>query len=404
MPDRPNAVIVSALRTPVGRYGGVLRDVRPDDLGATVIAALVSSSRVDPATIDDVIWGCANQAGEDNRNVGRMSALLAGLPFSVPGTTVNRLCGSSLEAVIQGARAVRSGDAETVIAGGAESMTRAPYALAKRPPAGTGGMTAYDTALGWRFPNPHMKELFPLESMGETAENVAERFGISREEQDRFAFESHMKAVEAQKSGLFADEIIPLDVPGKGGGSLRISADEGPRSDTSLEKLAALSPVFRTGGTVTAGNSSPLNDGASGVLIMSEARAKSAGLPPLVRIAASGVAGVDPRFMGMGPVPATRRALRRAGLSIEEIGCVELNEAFASQAIAVMRELGLRPDRVNIQGGAIALGHPLGCSGTRILTTLLNSMRRRRVQWGVATMCIGVGQGIAVVVENQQGL
>lgn len=404
MPDRPNAVIVSALRTPVGRYGGILRDVRPDDMGAAVIAALVGSSGVDPATIDDVIWGCANQAGEDNRNVGRMSALLAGLPFSVPGTTVNRLCGSSLEAVIQGARAIRAGDAEMVIAGGVESMTRAPYAMAKRPPGGTGGMTAFDTALGWRFPNPRMPQIFPLESMGETAENVAERFGISREEQDRFALESHRKAVAAQKSGFFADEILPLDVPGKPGGPLRVSTDEGPRSDTSLEKLAALPPVFRAGGTVTAGNSSALNDGASGVLIMSEARAKRTGLPPMARFASSGVAGVDPRFMGLGPVPATRDALHRAGLSIDDIGCIELNEAFASQSIAVIRELGLRPDRVNIRGGAIALGHPLGCSGTRILTTLLNSMRRLRVQWGLATMCIGVGQGIAVVVENQSGL
>lgn len=400
---RSNAVIVTALRTPVGRYGGVLRDIRPDDLGAAVIASLVGSSGIDPATVDDVIWGCANQAGEDNRNVGRMSALLAGLPFSVPGTTVNRLCGSSLEAVIQGARAIRSGDAETVIAGGAESMTRAPYALAKRTPPGTGSLTAYDTALGWRFPNPRMKEMFPLESMGETAENVAERFGITREEQDRFALASHMKAVSAQNSGSFADEIIPIDVPGASGGSLSVSADEGPRADTSLEKLAALPPAFRTGGTVTAGNSSPLNDGASGVLIMSEARAQSAGFRPLARIAASGVAGVDPRFMGMGPVPATRTALGRAGLSIDDIGCIELNEAFASQSIAVIRELGLRPERVNIQGGAIALGHPLGCSGTRILATLLNCMRRHSVQWGVATMCIGVGQGIAVVVENQSG-
>jgi len=400
VPDRTDAVIVGACRTPVGRYGGILRDIRPDDLGAAVIAALVSSSRIDPATIDDVFWGCANQAGEDNRNLGRMSALLAGLPFSVPAATVNRLCGSSLEAVVQAARAVRTGDMETVIAGGAESMTRAPYAVAKRQPGGTGNITAFDTALGWRFPNPRMKELFPLESMGETAENVAERFGITREEQDRFAYESHVKAVRAQKSGFFKNEIVPLDVTVRKGEPVRADEDEGPRADTSLEKLAALPPVFRAGGTVTAGNSSPLNDGASGVLIMSGARARASGLPVLARIAASGTAGVDPRFMGMGPVPATRAALQRAGLSIDDVGVIELNEAFAAQSLAVMRELGLRPDRVNPQGGAIALGHPLGCSGTRILTTLLNSMRRLRVQWGVATMCIGVGQGIAVVVEN----
>ncbi len=403
MPDHPNAVVVSALRTPVGRYGGILRDMRPDDLGASVIEALVRTARLDPATIDDVIWGCANQAGEDSRNVGRMSALLAGLPFSVPGTTVNRLCGSSLEAVVQADRAVRSGDAETVIAGGVESMSRAPFAVANRRPRGPGSITAFDTVLGWRFPNPRMAEMFPLESMGETAENIAERFGISREEQDRFAYESHMKAVRAQKSGLFENEIVPVDVPAGRGKSLRVSKDEGPREDTSPEKLAALAPVFRPGGSVTAGNSSPLNDGASGVLIMNEARARSAGLTPLARIVSSGVAGVDPRFMGMGPVPATTIALSRAGLSIDDIGIVELNEAFASQAIAVMRDLRTRPDRVNPSGGAIALGHPLGASGTRILTTLLNGMRRRRVKWGLATMCVGVGQGISVVIENHSG-
>ncbi len=403
MPESPNAVIVCARRTPVGRYGGVLRDVRPDDLGAAVIAALVGSTGVEPAAIDDVIWGCANQAGEDNRNVGRMSGLLAGLPYTVPGTTVNRLCGSSLEAVIQAARGIRSGDVETVIAGGVESMSRAPYALAKKQPAGTGNMTAFDTALGWRFPNPRMKELFPLESMGETAENVAERFGITREEQDLFALESHRKAVSAQASGLFAGEIVPVEIPGGKKEPSFVSADEGPRADTSLEKLAALPPAFRAGGTVTAGNSSPLNDGASGVLVMSEARALRTGLTPLARIAASAVAGVDPRYMGIGPVPAARAALRKAGLSIEDVGAVELNEAFASQSIAVVRELGVRSDIVNVQGGAIALGHALGSSGTRILTTLLNSMHRRRVKWGMAAMCIGVGQGIAVILENYSG-
>ena len=400
MPERSNAVIVGALRTPVGRYGGVLRDMRPDDLGASVIRALVGKSGIDPASVDDVIWGCANQAGEDNRNLGRMSALLAGLPFSVPGTTVNRLCGSSLESVIQAARAIWAGDMETVIAGGAESMTRAPYAVAKRQPAGTGNITAFDTTIGWRFPNPRMKELFPLESMGETAENVAEKYGVTRAEQDRFAYESHMKAVRAQESGFFETEIVPLKASVKGGPDVVISGDEGPRPDTTLEKLGSLPPLFRAGGTVTAGNSSPLNDGASALLIMNEARARSAGLAPLARVVSSGVAGVDPRFMGMGPVPAIRTALGRAGLSVDDIGVIELNEAFASQSIAVIRELGVRPERVNPQGGAIALGHPLGCSGARILTTLLNSMCRGRVKWGVAAMCIGVGQGIAVVVEN----
>jgi len=402
--ERPNAVIVSALRTPVGRYGGVLREVRPDDLSATVIAALVGSSHIDPATVDDVIWGCANQAGEDNRNLGRMSGLLAGLPFSVPGTTVNRLCGSSLEAVIQGARGIRTGDMETVIAGGAESMSRAPYAVPKRQPGGPGNITAYDTALGWRFPNSRMKEIFPLESMGETAENVAEKFGITREEQDRYAAESHARAVRAQKAGLFDEEIVPVDAPSGKGTAIRVSADEGPRPDTSVEKLAGLPPVFRPGGTVTAGNSSPLNDGASGVLLMSEERARREGLTPLARIAASGVAGVDPRYMGLGPIPAARAALAKAGLTLDDIGLIELNEAFASQSIAVIRELGLRPERVNVQGGAIALGHPLGCSGTRILATLLHAMRRNDVRWGVAAMCIGVGQGIALVIEHQPRL
>jgi acetyl-CoA acetyltransferase family protein len=303
MPERSNAVIVGALRTPVGRYGGVLRDMRPDDLGASVIRALVGKSGIDPASVDDVIWGCANQAGEDNRNLGRMSALLAGLPFSVPGTTVNRLCGSSLESVIQAARAIWAGDMETVIAGGAESMTRAPYAVAKRQPAGTGNITAFDTTIGWRFPNPRMKELFPLESMGETAENVAEKYGVTRAEQDRFAYESHMKAVRAQESGFFETEIVPLKASVKGGPDVVISGDEGPRPDTTLEKLGSLPPLFRAGGTVTAGNSSPLNDGASALLIMNEARARSAGLAPLARVVSSGVAGVDPRFMGMGPRP-----------------------------------------------------------------------------------------------------
>ncbi len=400
MPHQPVAVIVGARRTPVGRYGGILREVRPDDLGGVVIQALLRSLKADPGAIDDVIWGCANQAGEDNRNVARMSALLAGLPFSVPAVTVNRLCGSSLEAIVQAARAIWSGDAGAVIAGGVESMSRAPYSIAKNQSGRFGNITAYDTALGWRYPNPRLQELFPLESMGETAENVAARYAISRIEQDRFAFESHRKACAAQTAGVFAAEIIPVEIPRGEGGPARVTADEGPRPDTSLEKLAALPPVFRSGGSVTAGNSSPLNDGAAAVLVMDEGRARSAGLRPLARVVATGVAGVDPRFMGMGPVPATRAALAKAELTIEDIGLVELNEAFAVQSLAVMRELALPADRVNPNGGAIALGHPLGCSGARIMTTLLHEMERRRVRYGLATMCIGVGQGIAVIVER----
>jgi len=384
----------------VGRFGGSLSGVRPDDLGAAVIRALVRTSGLDPSSVDDVYWGCANQAGEDNRNVARMSALLAGLPHAVPAATVNRLCGSSLEAVVQAARAVRAGDADTVIAGGVESMSRAPYTLPRAGSLFTGSVSAYDTALGWRFPNPALERIIPLESMGETAENVAERWHITRAEQDAFALESHRRAVAARDAGVFSAEIIPVDVPGGKQTTVRVALDECPRPDTSLEKLAALPPVFRTGGTVTAGNSSPLNDGASGVIVMSEARARSAGLAPLARIASSGVAGVDPRTMGIGPVPATRIALRKAGIAMGDAGTVELNEAFAAQALAVIRELEIPPARVNPYGGAIALGHPLGASGTRILATLLNSMRRAGVQWGVATMCIGVGQGITVVLEN----
>jgi len=398
--DTAGAVIVCARRTPVGRFGGALAGVRPDDLGAGLMRSLLDVSGVDPASVDDVFWGCTNQAGEDNRNVGRMSALLAGLPSSVPAATVNRLCGSSLEAVVQAARAIRTGDADTVIAGGVESMSRAPYALPREGPRSSGSVTAYDTALGWRFPNPAMERLFPLEKMGETAENVAARWRVSRMEQDAFALESHRKAVAAREAGVFADEISPLDVPGGKQGPVRVAEDEGPRADTSIEKLSALPPAFRPGGTVTAGNSSTLNDGASGVIVMNETRAVRAGLEPLARIVSSGVAGVDPRTMGIGPVPATRIALRRAGLSMGDIGAIELNEAFAAQALAVIRELGAPAAAVNRYGGAIALGHPLGASGTRILTTLLNAMHRERVKYGMATMCIGVGQGITVILEN----
>jgi 3-oxoadipyl-CoA thiolase len=395
-----NAVIVHALRTPIGKYGGALRDVRPDDLGALVINALVEKTGIDPTTIDDVMWGCANQAGEDNRNVGRMSALLAGLPHSVPANTINRLCGSSLDAIIQAARAIWCGDADVIIAGGVESMSRAPYSIAKNQTTTFGNLTAYDTALGWRYPNPKMQQLFPLEAMGETAENVAEKYKISREEQDEFAVRSQEKAVAALRNGTFNDELIAVELPTKKGEPTVVSQDEQPRADTTLEKLSALSPVFRKGGTVTAGNSSSLNDGAAGVVMTSEAKAKQLGLKPMARVLSTGIAGVDPRFMGIGPVPASLMALKKAGLTIADIDVVELNEAFAAQSIAVIRDLQIPLEKLNPNGGAIALGHPLGCSGARIMTTLLHEMTRRGARYGLATMCIGVGQGVAVVVEN----
>lgn len=394
------AVIVHALRTPIGKYGGALRDVRPDDLGALVIKALIEKTGIDARMIDDVMWGCANQAGEDNRNVGRMSALLAGLPNSVPANTINRLCGSSLDAIIQASRAIWCGDAEAIIAGGVESMSRAPYSIAKNQTTTFGNLTAFDTALGWRYPNPKMEKMFPLEAMGETAENVAEKYGISREEQDEFALASHAKAVAAQKNGTFNDELIAVELPSKKGEPAVVQQDEGPRADTTLEKLAKLSPAFRKGGTVTAGNSSSLNDGAAGVVMMSEERATQLGFKPLGRIVSTGIAGVDPRFMGIGPVPATLMALKKAGLTIADIDVIELNEAFAAQSIAVIRDLQIPIQKLNPNGGAIALGHPLGCSGARIMTTLLHEMQRRSARYGLATMCIGVGQGVAVVVER----
>lgn len=396
------AVIVAALRTPVGKYGGVLKDVRVDDMSALVMSELVKRINLDPSTIEDVFWGCANQAGEDNRNLARMAVLLAGFPHSVPAVTINRLCGSSMEAVVQATRAVWSGENEIIIAGGAESMTRAPYALPKNV-SGTalyGNLTAYDTALGWRFPNPKMKKLFPLESMGKTAENVAEKYSVSRKEQDEFALESHRRAITARKK--FSEEIIPVSLPSAQQTEVQqfISHDEGPRENTSLEKLSVLKPAFRENGTVTAGNSSSLNDGAAGTIVMSEKKANELHLKPLARVVSTGVAGVDPRFMGMGPVPATRKALQKAGLTINDIGLVELNEAFAAQSIAVIHELKLNPEIVNVNGGAIALGHPLGCSGARIVTTLIHEIQRRNVRYGLATMCIGVGQGISVILEK----
>ncbi len=398
---RSEVLIIDAVRTPIGKYGGVLRDVRPDDLSAHAIRSLIERNSVPLETIDDIVWGCANQAGEDNRNLGRMSALLAGLPFSVPGTTINRLCGSSLDAVQQSARAIRAEDADLIVAGGAESMSRAPYSVPKNQYFGYGNLTAYDTALGWRYPNPKMERIIPLESMGETAENVAERYKVAREDQDRFALQSHIKAVTAKKEGYFRDELIPVEVPiSKKGELVRVSDDEGPREDTSLEKLSKLPPVFRRGGTVTAGNSSSLNDGAAAVLVASESKARALSMNPMARIVATGVAGIDPRIMGMGPVPATKLALTKASLKITDIDLVELNEAFASQSLAVIRELDLNPETVNVNGGAIALGHPLGCSGARILTTLLFAMIHRKARIGLATMCIGVGQGISIIIEN----
>jgi acetyl-CoA acyltransferase len=356
---------------------------------------------VPAARVDEVYLGCANQAGEDNRNVARMASLLAGLPHSVPAATVNRLCGSGLEAVIQGCRMIRLGEADVVVAGGVESMTRAPWSMPK-PPEGfpTGKWEMFDTSLGWRYPNPRLAAMFPLEQMGETAENVAERWKVSRVDQDAFAFASHQKAIAAQKAGRFAAELVPVEIPQKKGDPLRVTADEGPRADTSLEKLAMLKPAFREGGSITAGNASGLNDGSAAVLLMSERAARELGKTPLARFAGAGTAGVDPRVMGMGPVPASKKALAAAGWKAEDLELVELNEAFASQSLACMRDLGLDPSKVNVNGGAIALGHPLGCSGARILATLVHEMKRRGAKRGLATMCIGVGQGIALAVQG----
>ncbi len=396
-----HAFIVDAVRTPIGRHKGALKEVRPDDLAAHVLRALVERTGLDPARIDEVYLGCANQAGEDNRNVARMASLLAGFPQAVPAVTVNRLCGSGLEAVVQGARMIATGDADVVVCGGVESMTRAPWSMPK-PPDGfpTGKWELFDTSLGWRYPNPKLEALFPLEQMGETAENVAEKWSISREDQDAFALASHQKAVAAQAAGRFADELVAVELPQKKGPAVRFEADEGPRADSTLEKLGTLRPVFRKGGSVTAGNSSTLNDGASAVLLCSERMLKEFGREPLARIVSSGTAGVDPRLMGVGPVPASRKALQRAGWTAADLDLIELNEAFAAQALACMRDLELDPTKVNPNGGGIALGHPLGSSGSRILGTLVHELRRRGQKRGLATMCIGVGQGIAVTVER----
>ena len=385
-------VVLSAVRTPVGRYGGVLSGERPDDLAAAVIAAAVERAGVPGEAIEDVYFGAANQAGEDNRNVARMGALLAGLPESVAGVTLNRLCASGLSAVVSACHAVVAGDGDLFVAGGVESMSRAPLVMAKPEHAfPRGNQTVWDTTLGWRFPNPRLEAMFPLESMGETGENVAERYGVSREEQDAFALQSQQRWAEADSEGRFDDELVPV------GEAVR---DEHPRPDTSGEKLAALKPAFREGGSVTAGNSSGLNDGAAALVIASEDCARELGAQPLAAFVGSSVAGVDPRVMGIGPIPAVRKLLERSGVGVEELDLVELNEAFASQSLVVIRELGLDPQRVNVSGGAIALGHPLGMSGARLVVTLLHELRRRGGRYGLATLCVGVGQGQAALFER----
>jgi 3-oxoadipyl-CoA thiolase len=388
----PQAVILSAVRTPVGRYGGALAEVRPDDLAASAIAGAVERAGVAGADIEDVWLGCANQAGEDNRNVARMAALLAGLPQEVAGVTVNRLCASGLSAVVGACHAVVAGDGDLFVAGGVESMTRAPLVMAKAEHGfPRGNRTVWDTTLGWRFPNPRMEAMFPLESMGETGENVAEEEGVSRQEQDAFALESQQRWAAADAEGRFADELVPVG---------DFDRDEHPRPDTDAEKLSALKPAFREGGTVTAGNSSGINDGAAALVIASEERANELGAEPLGVFVGSAVAGVDPRVMGMGPIPAVRKLLDRAGIDAAQLDLVELNEAFASQSLAVIRDLGLDPAKVNVNGGAIAIGHPLGMSGARLVVTLVHELRRREGRYGLATMCVGVGQGQAVLFQR----
>jgi 3-oxoadipyl-CoA thiolase len=391
-PRAHRPVVLSAVRTPVGRYGGGLASVRPDDLAAIVIREAVGRAGVPPDGIEDVYFGAANQAGEDNRNVARMGALLAGLPCTVPGVTINRLCASGLSAVVAACHAVVAGEGDLFVAGGVESMSRAPLVTQKSDkPFERGDRTLYDTTLGWRFPNPKLAAMFPLEAMGETGENVAERYGISREEQDNFALESQRRWALAAKNGRFDDELVPAG---------ELSQDEQPRPGTHMEALASLPPAFRAGGTVTAGNSSGINDGAAAVVIASEARAHQLGAKPLAAFVGSAVAGVDPRVMGIGPVPAVRKLVSRAGVSLSKIDLVEMNEAFASQSVAVMRELGLRHEVVNVNGGAIAIGHPLGMSGARLVVSLLHELRRRGGRYGLATLCVGVGQGQAVLFER----
>jgi 3-oxoadipyl-CoA thiolase len=401
MTDLRDAVIVATARTPMGRYGGQLKDVRPDDLAALVLSEVCERAQVKPGEVSDVILGCANQAGEDNRNVARMALLLAGFPVEVPGQTVNRLCGSGMQATIAAAREIQAGAADVMIAGGVESMTRAPWVMPK--PDGAfprGPQTVYDTALGWRLINPRMAELYGTLQMGETAERVAAMYEVSRADQDAFALRSHQRAVAAQKSGRLAEEIVPVMVPQRKGEAIQVSVDEGPRADASLEALAKLRPAFAENGSVTAGNSSPLNDGATAMVLMSAAKAKERGLKPLARLVSAAPAGVNPNYMGIGPVPASTKALEQAGLHPREIDLVELNEAFASQSLACIRVLGLDEEKVNVNGGAIALGHPLGSSGARLVSTLVREMAHRDAEYGLATMCIGVGQGIASVWQR----
>jgi 3-oxoadipyl-CoA thiolase len=395
------AVIVDAVRTPIGRYGGVLASVRPDDLAARAIEAAVERTGLPKEEVDDVVFGCTNAAGEDNRNVARMALLLAGLPVEVPGVTVNRLCASGLEAIAQAARAIRCGDADLMLAGGVESMSRSPFVMLKPERSHPrGDMTLVDTTIGWRFVNPRLGDRYSTESMGETAENVAARYDVSREDQDAFALESHRRAVAATEEGRFDEEIVTVDAPAPKGPPVTVHSDEGPRADTDLERLAKLRPAFREGGSVTAGNSSPINDGACCVTLASQATADELGAEPLARVVSVAAAGVDPAYMGIGPIPATRMALERAGLTIDDLDLVELNEAFAAQVLACVRELGIPLERLNVNGGAIALGHPLGSSGARLVTTLVHELRRRGGRYGLATMCVGVGQGMAMVVEN----
>jgi 3-oxoadipyl-CoA thiolase len=406
-PRRPvrEAWLVEAVRTPVGRYGGALASVRPDDLAALVVRAVVDRSGIDPALVEDVVLGAANQAGEDNRNVARMAALLAGLPVEVAGQTVNRLCGSGLQAINAAAQAIAVGDGDVFIAGGVESMTRAPYVMGKpESPYDRGARELYDTTLGWRFTNPKLAEAHYPYSMGETAENVVERYGeqydVSRERQDAFALRSHQRAIAAAEGGFFDDQLVQVSVPQKKGDPIVVARDENPRADTSLEALGKLRAAFREGGSVTPGNASGINDGAAATLVVEAERARELGLKPLARIVATGVAGVDPAIMGVGPVPASRKALARAGIEVGDLDLVELNEAFASQSLVCIDELGLDPDKVNVNGGSIAIGHPLGSTGARLMTILVHELRRRGGRYGLVTMCIGVGQGIATVVER----
>lgn len=394
------AVVIDAVRTPVGRYGGALSMVRPDDLFAIVIRALVSRTGIDPALIDDVYCGAANQAGEDNRNVARMSALLAGLPDTVPGSTVNRLCASSLDAINIAARMIEANHGDVMIAGGVESMSRAPFVIAKGESAFSRHAEIYDTTIGWRFTNPKLAAMYHPYSMGETAENVAKKYEVTREAQDRFAFDSQMKCKQAMETGRFADEIVSVEVPQRKGDAVVVTTDEHPRHTTTLAALAGLRPAFAKDGTVTAGNSSGINDGAGALLLVEETLSRQLNLTPLAAVSASGTAGVDPACMGLGPIPATRKALQRAGRTIGDVDLVELNEAFAAQSLACLRDLELDPAKVNPCGGAIALGHPLGGSGARIATTLLHEMKRRGARHGLATMCVGVGQGVATLFER----